>query len=160
MTHKPTQWTDANGDQWEVRVRIKEAKRLNEAAGIDLFDPDQLKQVVEDPLQIIAMLAVAHEEQRKASEVSVEDFTGLVCSDDGRSFREAKHALAEALAVFFDSLDKRSLGALLRKAIAADELIEKNALATVEAKADEVIQRAVTKAGTMLDAAIASGGKE
>jgi hypothetical protein len=157
MTSKHNIWRDANGNQWEVRVRIKEANRLNEAAGIDLFDPEQLQEVIENPLQIVTMLAVIHEEQRKLDSISVEDFTDLVACGDGSSFRQAKHALAEGLAAFFDSLDKRSLGTLLRKAVAAENLIEQNALETVETQAEAVIQAAVSQAGRILDQAIATG---
>ena len=49
---------------------------------------------------------------------------------------------------------------MLREAVAAEEIIEKNALETVNTKAEQALQKAMKEAGEALDKVIASGGKE
>ena len=116
---------DLQKRRWTVALTISTVKRIRDATGVDLLrvidEPDLLKQLAADPIQLVDVLWVIVQPQAREQGVSDEQFGESLA---GEEIEHATAAFLEALVDFFPGARRGTLRRALdrsNKALADQE---------------------------------------
>jgi hypothetical protein len=136
---KPTAiWRDRNGDQWDFSLKISDRARLK-AAGIDLFDSEQLKKLFFNPIDTLELIAEC-ERGLWEGKLTYEQFADLLTADE-ESLDAATLAFMVALADFFRRLGQKQTAALVARAYQAAQQIGKAAVERINLRSPAMIKK-------------------
>ena len=150
----PHTWIDQQGRKWQPRLTISLAEHLK-ADGLDLFDPHQLSQVYQHPIEFLRLAAFLHRPESK--EAGVDDLAMLDLMTASETIAlEAKAAVEAALMDFFRRVPGGNpLAAVLARAIEAATQTEQSQVAMISGvRGDKAIAAVVDRALAPLHGAL------
>lgn len=148
-------WIDQKGRKWQPRLTISLAEQLK-ADGLDLFDPQQLSQVYQHPIEFLRLAAFLH--RPASTETGVDDIAMLDLMTASETIAiEAKAAVEAALLDFFRRVPGgKPLAAVLERAIEAATKTEQSQVAMISGvRGDKAIAALVDQALAPLHGALA-----
>jgi hypothetical protein len=159
---KPTAvWTDSNGTKWDFSLKISDRNRLK-AAGIDLFDAEQLKKLFFNPLDTIELIAECVRSLWEPK-LKYDEFADLLTQNED-SLDAASLSFMVALADFFRRLGRRDTAVLVERAYQAAQQIGEAAVQRIKTRSPGMVskihEQTIRKLDRDLDAALARAEKE
>lgn len=148
-------WTDNTGRTWQPKLTISLAEELK-ADGLDLFDPHQLSQVYQSPIEFLRLAAFLHRPASSEAGVSDADMMDRMTANETIAIH-AKAAVEAALLDFFRRVPGgKPLGAVLHRAIEAAARTEQSQEELLYSRqADEAVDALVERALAPLHGALA-----
>lgn len=159
---KPTAiWVDSNGTRWDFSLKLSDRKRLK-AAGIDLFDAEQLKQLFFNPLDTLELIAECVRGLWEPK-MSYEEFADLLTANE-QSLDAATLSFMVALADFFRRLGRKDTAVLVERAYQAAQQIGEAAVQRIRTRSPAMVSKihdqTIRRLDRELDAALAKAERE
>ncbi|QDT07794.1 hypothetical protein K227x_62220 [Rubripirellula lacrimiformis] len=108
---------DNQGHEWNLALSLASVRKHRQTLGLDLFNHEHHRQVMESLVDRLAFCFLLVEEQAKAIEVSVDQFEERLYGDGFST--EAGVAFLEELADFYQKLGQKAFAMLTTIAIKA-----------------------------------------
>ncbi len=154
-------WVDAQGARWDFSIRVSDRNRLK-AAGIDLFDAEQLKKLFFNPLDTLELIAECARGLWEKN-FKYEEFADLLTANE-ESLDSASMCFMVALADFFRRLGRKDTAVLVERAYMAAQQIGEAAVQRIKTRSPGMIskihEQTIQKLDRELDAAIARAESE
>ena len=131
-------WVDHNGKHWDFSLKLSDRKRLK-AAGIDLFDAEQLKKLFFNPVDTLELIAEC-ERGLWDPELTYEEFADLMTYDEN-SLDAATLAFQVALADFFQRLGQKQTAVLVERAYQAAQQISEASVARIKMRSPAMVSK-------------------
>ena len=159
---KPTAvWVDAAGGRWDFSLKYSDRKRLK-AAGIDLFDAEQLKKLFFHPVDTLELIAECVRGLWDPK-LAYEEFADLLTANED-SLDSATLAFMVALADFFRKLGQKQTAVLVERAYQAAQQIGQAAVERIKTRSPGMVsaihKQTIAKLDREIDAALARAERE